>query len=308
MITTLRFVPIPTSVAVLVLVLSGRSVPAQDPPAGARPGDDQVDPVIKANSGRKLVLFPADDVFPVYIADPHRPGNAATVHFYTHVGIADSSDVRAGLKAGGRFGVLRIDPPVPEGRSWQVSIDAGLDAQFDSYHKLDDIGWDGNYGLTFTTASGGPLSFKLGLLHCSSHVGDEYMERTGRQRIGYTREEVAFGIGYRLSRSWRAYGEAGVASKEGTEEQAPWRAEAGLEYESRPRLFGGRFAWYLALDLASWQERDWRLDAVLQGGIESKAHGRTWRIGGEYSNGRPPLGEFFQDTESRLTLGIWVDL
>lgn len=297
-----------TSVAVLVLLLSGLPAPAQDPPAGAPPGDDQGDPVIQLHSGRKIVLFPADDVFPVYVADPHRPGNAITVHFYTHTEIFDSSDVRTGLKAGGRFGVLRIDPAVPGGRSWQLSIDAGLDAQFDSYHKLDAIGWDGNYGLTFTTASGGPLSVKLGALHCSSHVGDEYAQRTGRQRIDYTREEAALGLGYRLSRRWRAYAEVGAAYKEITEEQAPWRVEAGLEYDSRPKLFGRRFAWYLALDLAAWQERDWRLDVAFQGGIKTKMHGRTWRIGGEYSNGRPPLGEFFQDTEARLTLGLWVDL
>ena len=294
--------------AALVLLLSGRPAPAEDPPAGATPGDDLGDPVIELRSGRTIVLFPADDVFPVYVADPHRPGNAITVHFYTHTEISDSSDVRTGLKAGGRFGILRVDPAVPGGRSWQLSIDAGLDAQFDSYHKLDGIGWDGNYGLTFTTASGGPWSLKLGILHCSSHVGDEYAERTGRRRIDYTREEAALGLGFRLSRSWRAYGEVGVAYKQITEEQAPWRAEAGLEYDSRPKLFGGRFAWYLALDLAAWEERDWRLDVALQGGIKAKMHGRTWRIGGEYSNGRPPLGEFFQDTEARFTLGLWVDL
>jgi opacity protein-like surface antigen len=258
-------------------------------------------------SGKRFVLFPAGDIFPVYVADPHRPGNAAMVHFYTRTAIFDSSDTRTGLKAGGRFGVFRTDPATPGGRSWQVSLDAGLDAQFDSYQKLDNIGWDGNYGLTLTTASGSRWSFKLGLLHLSGHVGDEYAERVGRERIDYSREEVALGVAYRLGRGWRAYAEGGVAYKQLTEEQAPWRAEGGIEWESRPKLLGGTFAWYAAVDFSATQERDWRLDTAVQAGVASKGPGGTWRLGVEYYDGRVPLGEFFQDTEARFTLGIWVD-
>ncbi len=258
-------------------------------------------------SGTKFVLFPAGDIFPVYIADPQRPGNAVMVHFYTRTTIFDSSDHRTSLKGGGRFGIFRTEPATEGGRSWQASIDAGLDAQFDSDHKLDNVGWDGNYGFTVTTASGSPWSFKLGLLHTSAHVGDEYIERTGRQRIDYTREEVAFGVAYRLARGWRAYAEGGVAYKELTEEQAPWRAEGGIEWESRPTLLGGKFGWYAAADFSATQERDWRLDTAVQAGFMSKGPGGTWRFGVEYYDGRVPLGEFFQDTEARFTLGIWVD-
>jgi len=98
-----------------------------------------------------------------------------------------------------------------------------------------------------------------------------------------------------------------VAYKELTEEQAPWRAQVGLEWESRPELFGGRAAWYSAVDFSATQERDWRLDTAVQAGIAAKGPGSTWRFGIEYYDGRVPLGEFFQDTESRFTIGLWVD-
>jgi hypothetical protein len=293
-------------IAGLALFLSGRPAAAEDPPSVAAPGD--ADPVIKVRSDKTIVLFPPGDVFPVYVADPDRSGTALGVSFYTHTEIFDSSGVRTALKVGGRFGILRLDPAGPGGRSWQASIDSSFDGQFDSHQKLANIGWDGNYGLTVTTASGGPWSFKLALLHCSAHVGDEYAERTGRQRVDYTRDELSIGFGHRLSPRWRAYGEVAVAYHQLSEEQAPWRAQAGLEYESRPMHFGDRFAWYVALDVAAWQERDGRLDVTLQGGIKTRMHGRTWRFGGEYSNGRPALGEFFQDTEARFTLGLWIDL
>ena len=129
-------------------------------------------------SGRTLKLFPGGDLFPIDVAHPHRPTNTILVDF-TRVDIEDTKSPRSRLSAGGRFGVLKIDPPSPGGRSWQISVDAGLDALFDSQNNQDAIGWDGNYGLTVTTASGGPLALKVSLLHTSAHMGDEYADRTG---------------------------------------------------------------------------------------------------------------------------------
>jgi hypothetical protein len=134
------------------------------------------------------------------------------------------------------------------------------------------------------------------------------MERTGRQRIDYTREEIALGTRYRLAPRWSAYFEVGVAYKELTEEQKPWRVQGGLEWEGRPKLLRGQFAWYGAVDVQAFEERDWRPDVALQGGLASRTHGRVWRFGIEYYNGRAPLGEFFQDTEARFSVGMWLDL
>ena len=199
-------------------------------------------------SGRTLKLFPGGDLFPIYIADPHRPTNTILVDF-TRVDIEDTKSPRFRLSAGGRFGVLKIDPPSPGGRSWQISVDAGLDALFDSQNNQDAIGWDGNYGLTVATASGGPLAFKVGVLHTSAHMGDEYADRTGRQRHNYTREEVAVGFSARMGRRWRTYAETGVAYLERYEQQEPWRVQGGIEYESPRSLWGDRFSWFWASDL-----------------------------------------------------------
>jgi len=259
------------------------------------------------SSGRTLALFPEGDVYPVYLADPHRPTNAILENFYTTVTIEDSTSVRTTMEVGGRFGLLRWVPKASGGRSWQISLDAGIDAQFDSNRKLDNVGWDGNYGLTFTTASSGPVGLKLGVLHVSSHLGDEYAERTGRVRINYTREEVALGISGRLPLRLRAYAEAGVAYNMKTAEQEPWRVQGGLEYRGARRLLGNRFSFYAATDFQAWEERDWRLDTTVQAGILTTSAGKTWRFGAEYSDGRVPLGEFFWQSEARFSLGVWVD-
>lgn len=43
-------------------------------------------------------------------------------------------------------------------------------------------------------------------------------------------------------------------------------------------------------------------------GLVARSGGRTRRIGIEWYHGRPPIGEFFQYTESYLSLGLWIDV
>ena len=63
-----------------------------------------------------------------------------------------------------------------------------------------------------------------------------------------------------------------------------------------------------ALDLQSWEERDWRLDLALQAGLRFDSLGRVWRLGVQYTDGRVPLGEFFQYTEAALAVGLWLEI
>jgi hypothetical protein len=268
----------------------------------------QRDPTWETSSRWTFSLFPSGDVFPVYVADPHRPTNAIVPRFYFRNGIDDTSSPRAWLSAGGRFGILRMDTPGPGRRSWQVGIEAGLDAVFDTQNRSDGIGWDGNYGLTVTTASRSPWAFKVAILHISAHLGDEHSQRTGLVRVDYTREELALGTAWRFHPRWRLYGEVAVGYILRNDDQEPWRAQGGLEFESGPRLWGGRFAWYSAADFGLWEERGWRLDTTLQGGLVTRANGRTYRLLVEYLDGRPQIGEFFKNTEASLGLGFRIDL
>ena len=268
----------------------------------------QREPTWKTPAGTAFILFPPGEVFPVYVADPHRPTNAIVPRFYVREDIPDTRSPRMWLSAGGRFGVLRIDTEKPDQRSWQVSMEAGLDALFDTQNKSDLIGLDGNYGLTMTTASTSAWTFKVAILHTSAHLGDEYAQRTGTVRINYTREEVAFASAWRFRPKWRLYGEVASGYILRSDAQEPLRLQWGVEYTSDPRLLGGRFAWYWAADFGSWDERDWRVDATLQGGIVARVNGRTYRLLVEYLDGRPPLAEFFKESEASLALGFRIDL
>ena len=277
--------------------------------AQSAPPDSQREPTWTRPSGSRFELFPAGDVFPVFVADPHRPTNSIQVGFYADSEIPTARSPRPLLSAGGRFGMLRFESAGATRRSWQISIEAGLDTVFDSQNKLDAIGWDGNYGLTVTTASpASRLALKVAVQHVSAHLGDEYQDRTGVQRLNYTREELAFGAAWRFSPRWRGYGEIGIAYRQGNEELEPWRLQMGAERESRPTLWGGRFATYVAADFSSMQERLWRLDTTLQGGLVTRSNGRTVRLFLELHDGRPTIGEFYKISETVITIAFKIDL
>lgn len=280
----------------------------------ARPASAQVDsagPVLHEKltfAGKRLELFPSGDVFATHLADPHRPTNAFGMQFYTVTTIDSASNRRSWLAAGGRFGLFRVNPRTPDGRYWQLSIEAGLDALYDFKNSLDNLGYEGNYGLTFTTAGNGPLAMKFAIMHTSSHVGDEWTRETGRQRIGYTREEFALGLAGRVAGHLRLYGETGLAYHQNTDLQRPLRAQAGIEGEWPRSFAGGLLGFYAAGDFQMWEERDYRVDSVVETGISAYSGSHRWRVGVRYSDGRGPLAEYFQDTERMFVLGLWVDL
>lgn len=272
--------------------------------AAAEPLSGSDAPVVMLPSGRQMQLFPRNHLYPAYIADPHQTGFALEWQRYAHTDIPATSSDRFGVRIGGRLGLIRVGPEGAVNRGWQLSLDAGLDAQFDNQYDQDNIGWDGNYGLLWTARSDSPWSYKLGLLHTSSHLGDEYFERTGTPRIGYTREELVAGARWTPDARLSLYAEGGWAIREGNPDlQERGRTQAGAEFE-RPRVFwGGRLGWYTAIDLSAMQERDWRIDRSVQAGLVVHNAGRPWRLGLSYYDGRPTLGEFFQFTERYLALG-----
>ena len=286
--------------ATVLIALSafGASAQSAAPPSHST-GTPEPEPSVK--------LFPSSDIYGAYVADPERPTNAISFGFYSDTKIPDTRSPRAGLSAGGRFGILRLGSTRSGGRAWQVNIDAGLDALFDMQNKEDVIGHDGIYGLSVTTASGGPYAFKVGIAHTSGHIGDEYEARTSAPRANYTRQEVALGLSRRLGRPWRIYGETGIAYYSGSDDQKPFRAQAGVEYESRPRLMRNTFSWYGAANFSLWQERGNRLDESAQAGIVTRSDGRIYRLGVGFTDGRPPATEFYRFSEAYMVVGFWID-
>jgi uncharacterized protein DUF1207 len=266
-------------------------------------------PSLPAPTAEHLLLFPPDDIYPPYIADPHRTGFGAQRMWYTRREIPASGGDRLLLNASGTFGLVRVQPEaLPEG-AWQVSAIGGIIGMYDMENAQDNIGWDGIYGLLGTGLLTSEVAWKLGLHHISAHLGDEYVERTGRGRLGYTREELLGGVSWAPAPRWRLYGEGGWAYGVGNRQlMEPWRLQGGVEYSAPTDLWRQRLGYYGALNVSAMEERNWRLDTTGQAGLVLRSFSHNWRLGVEYHNGAPPLGEFFQVSESYFSAGIWLDL
>ena len=267
-------------------------------PAGEAPGD----------GGYAVSLFPVDDPYRDGIAGPYGRRFAVTWVDLEQTDIPDTGGRLFGLHAGGRFGLVRVHPRGRPERGWQLGVEAGFYGQFDIERSYDSVGWDGFYGLVLTAAVAEAWAVKLGVLHTSSHLGDEYAERTGRARIGYTREELLVGVSRGVGDRLRARVEGGWAYDLRNEElQEPGRLALGLEYLAAETLWR-RMGWYAAVEGSAFAERDWRVDWSLDVGLLLSPWPRRWRLGLQSYDGRAPLGEFFQNDQRSLTLGLWLDL
>ena len=247
------------------------------------------------------VINPGSDLYPRYIADPIQPGTSISRLRVTDSDISEAGDSRYMIRVGGHWGLLRIHPKDEPDQGFQLDLEAGFLGQFDIDYTLDNIGWDGLWGVLLTWGNGKGLAAKLATQHVSSHVGDEFAERTGRKRINYTRAELVFGMSLSFLKLWRLYGEAGYGyDLRNTELQEPWRVKGGLEYEDANRFWKGRAGYYAAIDVTTTEERDWQRDISIQAGLVLPVGGavRTYRFGLEYRNGRSVIGEFFQNDET----------
>jgi Protein of unknown function (DUF1207) len=266
-------------------------------------------PTSGAPSGREVQWLPSGHLYQPYVADPRRVSFGVQVLHCPKTAIPAAGNQRVDLKNGGELALLRIHPRGRDDRGWEAALLGGFQGQFDIDHQLDNIGWDGWYGLLVAAVPFDRLSVRLGWLHDSSHVGDEYAERTGRRRIGYTRQEWIIGASWLTGRGLRLYGELGYATQMSNEElQEPTRLQAGLEWHPAKRVEGRYRGWYGAADLSSMQERDWKVDTSVQAGYRIDSGNRIWRFGIDWYNGRPPIGEFFQHTEQYIGLGMWIDV
>jgi len=251
-------------------------------------------------------LFPHEAIYPVYIADPLRPTFNAQYQRYSNSTIAGTGKNRFDLKLGANLPVYQT---VLFQQAWQFVLIGGFHGQFDNEHSLDNIGWDGIYGFNMTTRQNNQLSWRFGFKHISAHIGDELIERTGRTRIAYTRQEARLGLAWQPKDSTTLYTEAGYAYDLRNEIlQRPWRLQLGAQFQDPATFRRTQFHWYSALDLSAYQENNWDINTTIQVGIATASANHHWRIGLEFYNGRSQLGEFFQDRERYASLGLWFDL
>jgi hypothetical protein len=151
----------------------------------------------------------------------------------------------------------------------------------------------------------GPWTAEAFLFHESSHLGDEILERGERRR----RDVAVNGVRLTASREWtnsfRLYGGLRAMPWAEPDDLRGLGLHAGAERSRLPPFERG----YVAGELEAGSWRHWNPDLTLQAGVflASRTSGSFLsraRAFVEFYSGAVHLGQFFDETETSLGLGL----
>jgi len=261
------------------------------------------------NAGGEPHWFPTEHLYPTYLADPYELGFHMQLRSYDKSTIPDTGSSRWDLMAGAPLIIYAEENTDNSRHGWQMVFLTGLRGQFDNGNNQDNVAWEGLFGLQAVFRYHNDFAWHFGTKHYSSHVGDEYIERTGRTRIQYTREEWRTGLAWSFNEHYTFYSDIAYAfSLRNRVLQDHGRVQIGLQYEKPGVFMDGKAGWYSAFDISAYEEDDWDKNITFQIGFDILARDRRWRFGFEYYDGRSQYGEFFQNIEKYAGIGVWMDL
>lgn len=263
----------------------------------------------QVETGLSTTAFPQTQIYPENIADPHRPTFMLSLARVQDTTLESTSDLNGIIKSGARIGLLRVHPMDKHEQVFQLNLDIGFNALFDADLSWDVIGWNGIYALIGQYRFNSHWAIKAGLNHISSHIGDEYIQRTARQRINYMRQELLLGANWQFHQNWQIYAETGYGYRLSNETlQKPWRVQSGIQTMSNAGRRAATHGWYAALDLSATEERDYSINTTLQTGRYYHFGNRRFLTGIEMYDGQVQIGELFQNDIRYILLGFWVDI
>jgi hypothetical protein len=264
------------------------------------PGEYQpVQPVY--DTGWKWQMFPHGWMYPTYLASQRESRMGAT--FFNEQDEGWLVDVAVG----GRAGLLRWgtdDLLRPEG--FQLDLEGAVLPRFrlDSSREFVSADFRGGFPLTFRR---GPVEAKLSYYHYSSHLGDMYIQNhPGATQTPYTRDAVVLGVGLRPVENFRVYVEADYAFHTNGNPD-PWQFQFGVDW-STLKMTGPRGAPFFAVNSMIREDVHFGGNLTVQTGWQWRGQaGQSLRTGVHYFNGKSNQGQFFNNFEQQIGVGLWYD-
>jgi len=137
----------------------------------------------------------------------------------------------------------------------------------------------------------GAVAARAEIYHVSSHLGDEFLGRTGREPVSTSREGVELLVQTAPLEGLIVYGGPGLLIRS-SEEFEPLSIRAGAEWRQGPGP-GPRL--YAAADAFLWAESDWDPMIAVEAGL---AFGRHARLGALAGVGPSRAEQFFREEET----------
>ena len=221
-------------------------------------------------------------------------------------------DVNVGAGIGGSIPLLLLKEWPGKG-GIVASAQLGVFARFRiEYPSRDDVGQDWFVGMPFEITYD-RFTGRFRIMHRSSHLGDEFVQVTGAERIEFGGEYADFLAGYKLLPGVRVYG-GGAWNFRSYTKHLPallvrglddtFQLQAGVDAE----LFSGvedRTGWTAGFDWQSADRTNWRSQFAFAGGFKARVRGQSTSLLARYYHGPSPMGEFFLTPETHWAIE-WV--
>jgi len=256
-----------------------------------------------ASSSSEWHLLPGTLLYHSYLAGEKEP----------RIGLSVLSDSKRGWlwesALGGRVGLLRRgDLGLSPANAWQIDLEGVALARVNPAMESAPLeATDYRVGMQWTKRTG-PIAYKAGYYHVSSHAGDEYLElNPGFRRINYVRDSLLFGVTRDVTPDVQVYGEIGYAlGADGGAE--PLEFQFGTQYVPI-RDTGLRGAPFAAVNVHLRQEVDFGGGINVMAGWRwrNAETGRLLRVGLQYYNGKSIQYEFLDEDQQLIGYGIWFD-
>lgn len=248
----------------------------------------------------EFVYLPCSLLWQPPLASQRAPRTAAK---FTNLN--DESTIETAI--GGEFGLIRWRPAnCKPFEGIQLDGFACVFTRFNDNRLLVTSDFRAGIPLTY---SKGPWQAKLAYEHTSTHLGDEYIHATGAHQNPHVRDEIVFGLARYFYNQVRSYGQVGysfITSNVVGEDRMTY--DWGLEWAMQ-RTTGWWGQPFAAFDMALNSDQDFTPNTTVQIGwmwlrMDTR---RSGRIGLEYFNGKSPYGQFYQDNETWIGLGTYLD-
>ena len=249
-------------------------------------------------------VFPETDrIFHRLLADPRQVQTSARYY-------QQSGDDLADIALGNSWGMVRWDGPSLGGWRLQWNVEGMAYTRFrlgGGINEFQTIDFFGNLPLE---ARSGIYSGKLVLFHESSHLGDDYIRRTGDLGTRYSVEGWSLIASVEPHPLLRLYGGGGDLLHSVPAGQGGM-LQFGLELRTPDFNTATRYPkhLYLAEDVRWFDRVEWNPTANTEIGIRITYSGviRSLRVHVGNLRGHSEFGQFYKRTENYVNLGISCD-
>jgi hypothetical protein len=261
-----------------------------------------------------FTMIPDAVLFPHFQADPAYPRFKLLITETQYSSLMYTDDKPVGgskylLSMGGKKSFFRLFPAARPDLGLQIEIGFGFNSMVDLKRGTDFIGWDGVMHLAASLRPARWLALQAGRYHVSSHRADEFLENSGGIYLrNYVRDSYGWAIMLLPTEEFRLYAKFDEAffQRPNVIRDFPNKVQVGFEFDGRG-LLGG--VWTFAGDFQFFEENNWEGSYNFQlarylGPVKKEG---GVRLGVEYYMGRVPIADFFEQKESYISVGIWVD-